>query len=126
MVAKIVVPAEGSFAGRFPSKCIITKVKERLSEICSVEKSLRLLVSGRVQKVGYREACKHEASELGLVGWVRNLSDGRVELQACGDTIALEKLRAWCGKGPWLARVIEVQETQVEAPCTDNTFRVIR
>lgn len=120
------MPAEGSFAGRFPSKCIITKVKELLSEICSVEKSLRLLVSGRVQKVGYREACRQEAITLGLVGWVRNLSDGRVELQACGETSALEKLREWCGKGPWLARVSDVQEIQIEEPCSDNTFRVLR
>jgi acylphosphatase len=97
-----------------------------LSEICRVEKSLRLLVSGRVQKVGYREACRQEATALGLVGWVRNLSDGRVELQACGDATALEKLRVWCSKGPWLARVSNMQEVQAEEPCTDSTFRVLR
>lgn len=97
-----------------------------LSEICRVEKSVRLLVSGRVQRVGYREACRQEAEKLGIRGWVRNLADGRVELQACGDTVAVENLRAWCHKGPWLAQVSDVSETAVELPCGENGFRVLR
>jgi acylphosphatase len=126
IVAKIVVPAEGSLAGRFPSKCINTKVKELLSEICSVEKTLRLLVSGRVQRVGYREACRKEAERLGLKGWVCNLADGRVELQACGEVESLKKLFEWCQRGPWLASVTEVRETESETPCTGEVFSVLR
>ena len=103
-----------------------TKVKELLSEIRCVEKSMRLLVSGRVQRVGYREACRQEAEKLGLKGWVRNLGDGRVELQACGDPAALEMLRAWCMRGPRLAQVSEVRDAQVEAPCAEDSFRVLR
>jgi len=97
-----------------------------LSEIRNVEKSLRLLVSGRVQRVGYRAACRQKAEELGLVGWVRNLSDGRVEVQACGETASLEKLWEWCRRGPWFAEVSDIQKAQVEEPCADSAFRVIR
>ena len=98
----------------------------RLREIHRVEKSLRLLVSGRVQRVGYREACRQEAERLGLKGWVRNLADGRVELQACGEVESLKQLFEWCHRGPWLARVTEIREAEAETPCTGETFSVLR
>ena len=66
---------------------------------------LRILVSGRVQGVGFRCATVEKARELGLNGHARNLPDGRVEVLACGSESALGELREWLNEGPPLARV---------------------
>ena len=75
----------------------------------------RLVVSGRVQGVFYRAACKAEADRLGLAGWARNLDDGRVEVVAEGEPAVLEQLARWCKEGPSHARVTSVTST-TEAP----------
>lgn len=67
------------------------------------------VISGRVQGVSFRYYAYHEALKLGLKGWVRNLSDGRVEALFEGDTEAIERVLAWCNLGPPGARVDEVQ-----------------
>jgi acylphosphatase len=66
---------------------------------------MRAVVSGRVQGVGFRYSTEEVANRLGLHGWVRNLSDGRVELEAEGDRPALERLLEFLRAGPRLARV---------------------
>lgn len=68
----------------------------------------RLLVSGRVQQVGYRNYIVRKAKELGLTGWVRNLADGRVEILADGDAEALSRLVEQSRGGPPLARVADI------------------
>jgi acylphosphatase len=70
---------------------------------------LWLLVAGQVQGVGFRFHARRQARALGLVGWVRNLPDGRVELQAEGPREALESLLAWCQRGPPAAEVGAVE-----------------
>lgn len=65
----------------------------------------RLLITGRVQGVGFRYALQDEAEKLGLAGWVRNRSDGSVEALAQGSPQALEALAAWARRGPPGARV---------------------
>jgi acylphosphatase len=82
----------------------------------------RLLVDGRVQGVGYRYSACAEAQRLGLSGWVRNRSDGRVELEAEGPPEMVEALVAWCHRGPVFARVsrVEVSVQEVEAPVHDG------
>ncbi|TBU76514.1 acylphosphatase [Pseudomonas daroniae] len=62
-------------------------------------------VSGRVQGVGFRQSTAAEAVRLGLSGWVRNLSDGRVEVLFEGDTAAVRVLASWLENGPPQARV---------------------
>lgn len=66
----------------------------------------RVLVSGRVQGVWYRESCRQEAERLGLAGWVRNRSDGRVEIEAEGPRQAVDALVAWAREGPPRAVVV--------------------
>lgn len=72
---------------------------------------LRVLVSGRVQGVGYRWSAAEQARRLGLNGWVRNLPDGRVEAEFEGAEDLLSAMRDWCAAGPRLARVDLVAET---------------
>jgi acylphosphatase len=73
----------------------------------------RYLVSGSVQRVGFRYATYRKANALGLSGYVRNLPDGRVEICAGGHEEGLEQLSQWLQVGPLLARVDEVRES----PC---------
>ena len=65
----------------------------------------RLRVTGLVQGVFYRQSTASEAGRLGLVGSVRNLSDGSVEVVAEGARAAVEGLVAWCRRGPPSAHV---------------------
>lgn len=73
----------------------------------------RALVSGRVQGVGFRYSCIAEARRIGVVGWVRNLVDGRVEAHVEGDDGKVDALIAWLHEGPPFARVesVEVSDT---------------
>ena len=77
------------------------------------------LISGRVQGVGFRLATQNEARNLGLTGWGRNLTDGRVEVQAFGTATALDRLQEWLHRGPLLARVIDVT-AQVIDVCSEE------
>lgn len=65
----------------------------------------RFLVRGKVQGVWFRASTREVALRLGLRGYARNLADGRVEVLASGDALALESLASWLRQGPPLARV---------------------
>jgi acylphosphatase len=75
----------------------------------------RALVRGRVQGVSFRVATQAEARRRGVVGWVRNLPDGSVELEAQGSPDAVEQLLTWCRQGPRHARVdaVEIEEREL-------------
>lgn len=79
----------------------------------------RFLVSGRVQGVWFRASTRTEAERLGLTGRAVNLPDGRVEVVACGDADALNVLQGWLWRGPELAEVVDVEETET----AEATFR---
>ena len=70
----------------------------------------RFLVSGRVQGVAYRAWTQQQAVALKLTGWAANLPDGRVEVLACGEPDAIERLLPQLRKGPPAARVTGVEE----------------
>jgi acylphosphatase len=73
-------------------------------------------VSGQVQGVGYRFFAARVARELGLRGWVRNLSDGRVEAYAAGPARRLEDFEGRLRQGPPAGEVrgIEVEEVSCD------------
>ncbi len=70
--------------------------------------NLHAMVRGRVQGVGFRAFTQNEASRRGLNGWVKNRSDGTVELEAEGSRFELKKFLKALQEGPALARVESV------------------
>ena len=70
-------------------------------------------VEGRVQGVFYRDATRKKAKELGLTGWVKNLSDGRVQVMMCGGLEGVEELRNWLWDGSPAADVTDVVVEEV-------------
>jgi acylphosphatase len=70
--------------------------------------TVRLVITGRVQGVGYRAWFEEEALELELSGWVRNRTDGSVEALVHGDKRKIEDLVKACHHGPRLSRVDKV------------------
>jgi acylphosphatase len=83
----------------------------------------RYFVSGRVQGVGFRWFVEKEANGLGLSGWTRNISDGRVEVLASGTQAQQEALLARLHVGPRSSEVrgVEVNE---EAPTKVAGFSI--
>jgi acylphosphatase len=84
----------------------------------------RLVVHGSVQGVGYRVSCAHHARAVGVTGWVRNLSDGGVEVVIEGRPDAVTNLEAWCRRGPKMARVTSVEASD-ESPIEEPKFEII-
>ena len=84
----------------------------------------RVVVSGRVQGVFFRDTCQRLADQHGVVGWVRNLPDGRVEAVFEGPPVAVGHLVDWTRQGPRHARVDQV-DVRAEPPEGLGTF-VIR
>jgi len=76
----------------------------------------RFFVSGRVQGVFYRASAREQALGLGLSGYARNLSDGRVEVLAGGDPAALDALERWLWQGPPAASVAAVTREPASIP----------
>jgi acylphosphatase len=76
----------------------------------------RLRVRGRVQGVFYRNWTVNTARELGLAGWVRNRSDGSVEVEAFGPAEGLDRLIALCREGPPAAEVTDIEVGEAEGP----------
>jgi acylphosphatase len=69
----------------------------------------RVVVTGRVQNVWYRDGCRTEALARGVTGWVRNCSAGSVEAVFEGSPEAVSQMISWCRKGPPRARVDDVE-----------------
>lgn len=82
----------------------------------------RCIVSGRVQGVFYRATIARAARELGVEGYARNLADGRVEVLACGDPIALESLVRALWTGSSASKVTDVSIEVVAEPLALRGF----
>ena len=79
-----------------------------------------IIIEGRVQGVGYRANTRRYANQLGLIGWVRNLRDGRVEIIVEGNEEMIDRLIQWCYRGPASAYVSKVN---VEKSMPTREFR---
>lgn len=83
----------------------------------------RVVVAGQVQGVFFRDTCRRLALARGIAGWVRNLSDGRVEAVFEGESTAVAQLVAWASRGPRGA-VVERVTTVDEEPEGMHGFEV--
>ncbi len=77
-------------------------------------------VSGRVQGVFFRASTRDVAVPLGLTGHAINLPDGAVEVLACGETAALEKLENWLHEGPPMSTVTNVESHDIECEAPER------
>jgi acylphosphatase len=78
----------------------------------------RLVIHGQVQGVGYRESMIDTAHACEVAGWVRNRVDGTVEAWVQGEPAPVERVIAWCRRGPRTARVSAVEVTE-QTPASD-------
>jgi len=84
----------------------------------------RFVVRGRVQGVGFRWFVEREAHMLGIAGWVRNNSDGSVEVLAMGTRDQLLGLRSRLQRGPRASRVDDVEESESKPVEGLKSFRI--
>jgi len=91
----------------------------------SAIKSFQLIISGKVQNVGFRYHTREKAMELGIRGFVQNRANGDVYVEAEANDFAINEFVKWCKKGPGWAHVIQVQI--MEQPfCNYQSFEIKR
>lgn len=83
-------------------------------------RSVVFLITGKVQGVFFRDSTKRLADQLGITGWVRNCSDGSVEIVAQGNDEVLERFERWCWEGPASAQVENVARENCETEDSDR------
>jgi acylphosphatase len=89
------------------------------------QKTIKLMVYGKVQGVFYRKSTLGKAQQLGLNGWVENKADGTVHVVAQGSAEAIQSLIDWCHNGPSQA-VVEKVEQKAFAPIETDHFKIER
>ncbi len=72
------------------------------------------IIEGRVQGVFFRDSTRRFAEPLGLCGHAINLSNGNVEVRACGEADSLAMLRDWLADGPPMADVSRISEEVID------------
>ena len=87
-------------------------------------KRIRAIVRGDVQGVGFRAATAQQARRLSVAGWVRNLRDGDVEVEAEGTVEAVDAMIKWLRRGPSLARVTGVDIDDSLPPARQEGFTI--
>ncbi len=90
----------------------------------SAQTSLKLLVAGRVQGVGFRYFARALAALHGICGYVRNLADGRVEVVAQGGSTALAAFVKELKIGPRAGAVHECRTEEVDGMCSFDEFTI--
>jgi len=87
-------------------------------------KSLRLIISGKVQGVFFRHNTKKKADELGLKGYVRNLPDDSVEVVAEGSREKLDELAEFCRNNPGFSEVDDIKAHFEESKSKFSDFQI--
>jgi len=84
--------------------------------------AVRVIITGRVQGVGYRAWTVAKASKLGLKGWVRNRNDGSVEAVFSGEQGQISTMIEHCKTGPMVARVDGIESYACSETFGDGPF----
>ena len=87
-------------------------------------KRFHVIMIGKVQGVFFRASACEQANVLGISGFVRNLPDGSVEIEAEGDDCDLNRFLQWCRHGPPGARVEDVSVHWKQATHAESGFNV--
>ena len=88
--------------------------------------NLRIIYTGNVQGVGFRYTVKQVAAGYEVVGWVRNLDDGSVELQASGEEAEVEAFLEGIARGQLARHIKQVQRTELDGADTPTGFEIRR
>ncbi len=88
------------------------------------DRTVRMVISGRVQGVGFRYFTRRAARRLGLAGWVKNLPSGEVEVRVTGAAPILEEFRDRLRRGPAGSRVDGIAESPLAAPGDWRSFEI--
>jgi len=86
--------------------------------ILMVTKRIKMMLKGKVQGVFFRDFAKQNANKMGLVGYVKNLRNGDLEIVVQGDEIKLDQYRKLCKSGPMFAKVEDMgfEELEIDDP----------
>jgi acylphosphatase len=87
-------------------------------------KAFKATVFGKVQGVWFRDSTRKEAAKLDVVGWVKNMPDGTVYLEAEGEEEQLNQLRKWLHVGSHYSRVDDVDIEWIEPTDSYSTFEM--
>jgi acylphosphatase len=88
------------------------------------QKTVFIVVTGRVQGVGFRYFAKLKAGETGIKGWIRNTSTGAVELEVCGEPTDLDCFIDWIKTGPSRAIIKNVSVTEIRTERMFTEFSI--
>ncbi len=89
-------------------------------------KAARIIITGKVQNVGFRNFAKRKADENKIKGYVKNSADGSIEILADGDNFRLEKFIRECRRGPLLAAIKEVKIDYLKNNIKNNIKKDIK
>ncbi|MBA4336596.1 acylphosphatase [bacterium] len=91
-----------------------------------MKEQARLVISGKVQGVFYRDYACEKARDLDVYGWIRNNSDGTVEVFCQGNATNVQMFIDWCYQGPISAKVteIDIQKQPLEGEELFDSFDV--
>lgn len=87
-------------------------------------KQAYIVITGRVQGVGFRYFALDKAEELHITGWVRNTYDGKVEMEACGESGNLDTFIDWMKMGPARAIIHTFSVSDIASPRNFTNFTV--
>ena len=96
----------------------------KAARLIQMKSSARIVVRGMVQGVGFRYFVQHHATQLGVTGWVRNLPNGDVEIEAEGNRELLESLITCTRRGPRSAVVSDVDVVWKESRGQFSRFEI--
>jgi len=86
--------------------------------------SLQVLYEGNVQGVGFRWSVRHSAKGFDVTGWVRNLADGRVELQVSGEENEVRAFLDQIARGELHSLIRKQTENKLDKPVTARGFEI--
>ena len=86
--------------------------------------SYHVIVTGRVQGVGFRYSARKAAAACGVSGWVRNRPDGSVELVCEGNRQRVTRLLKWLQSGPPGSHVTGIEKNRIKPQGAHRSFTI--